>query len=95
MEPELASLPAGWTERLVVVRNENTRGATAFCLEANDLVIAKLMAGREKDLEFARVALAAELVAMPVLRARLADVEADPRLRERAAGLLDLLAAGG
>ena len=48
-----------------------------------------------KDLEFARVALAAELVAMPVLRARLADVEADPRLRERAAGLLDLLAAGG
>lgn len=50
--PETAKLPEGWRERLVPVRNENTRGCTGWCLEVHDLAASKLAAGREKDLEY-------------------------------------------
>ena len=51
-----AVLPSGWKGRLVPVRGEGTRGATGWCLEVHDLVVAKLVAGREKDLDFAAAA---------------------------------------
>ena len=47
-----ATLPTGWEERLVPIRNENTGGATGWCLEVHDLAVSKLVAGREKDLNF-------------------------------------------
>lgn len=47
-----ATLPAGWRERLIPIRNENTRGATGWCLEVHDLAVSKLIAGRDKDLNF-------------------------------------------
>lgn len=47
-----ALLPEGWRTRLVPLRNENTRGATGWCLEVHDLGVSKLLAGREKDLGF-------------------------------------------
>jgi len=47
-----ATLPEGWRERLVPVCNENTRGATGWCLEVHDLAVSKLAAGREKDVEY-------------------------------------------
>lgn len=49
---DTAVLPAGWKDRLVSICNENTRGVVALCLEPHDLAVAKLVAGREKDLEF-------------------------------------------
>ena len=52
-----ATLPSGWQERLIPIRNENTGGATGWCLEVHDLAISKLVAGREKDLEFIRILL--------------------------------------
>ena len=70
--PATATLPAGWRERLVPVRNANTRGATGWCLEIHDLVISKLVAGREKDLDFAREAARHRLVTEATLRERLA-----------------------
>jgi hypothetical protein len=78
-----AVLPAGWRERLVPVRNENTRGATGWCLEAHDLVLSKYVAGRDKDRRFTRVALAAGLVTREVLVQRLADMPIDEAARER------------
>src|SRR5207248_3291309 len=51
-----AVLPHGWKERLIVVRNENTRQARGLCLEVHDLLIAKAIAGREKDIDFLREA---------------------------------------
>jgi hypothetical protein len=45
-------LREGWRERLVPVRNPNTRGCTGWCLEVHDLAASKLAAGREKDLDF-------------------------------------------
>ena len=47
-----ATLPTGWRDRLVPIHNENTRGATGWCLEVHDLAVSKLTAGREKDLTF-------------------------------------------
>ena len=47
-----ATLPAGWRDRLVPIRNENTRGATGWCLEVHDLAVSKLVAGREKYMRF-------------------------------------------
>ncbi len=49
---DTATLPAGWADRLVRIRNENTRNVTALCLEPHDLAVSKLVAGREKDREF-------------------------------------------
>ena len=77
-----AVLPHGWESRLVAVRNENTRGATGWCLEIHDLVVAKLVAGREKDLRFAEAAARHELVQREALIARVAQTSLDDRIRE-------------
>ena len=52
IEPEVLVLAKGWQERLIPVTNENTQGATGWCLDVHDLAFSKLAAGREKDLEF-------------------------------------------
>jgi hypothetical protein len=38
---ETAVLSAGWKERLVPIANENTGGATGWCLEIHDLLLSK------------------------------------------------------
>lgn len=75
--PETAALPAGWEGRLVAVKNDNTRGATGWCLEAHDLVVSKLAAGREKDLAFAAEALKHRLVRAKLLAERIAALTLD------------------
>jgi hypothetical protein len=87
--PETAIAPAGWEGRLVAVRNENTRGATGWCLEAHDLVLAKCVAGRERDLAFASEAIAHGLVEPSTLRARLPLLPVDERTKTRIARFLD------
>ena len=52
--PETALLPADWLQRAAIVENANTGGARGICVSAADLAIAKLAAGRDKDLEFVR-----------------------------------------
>lgn len=76
--PETAVAPAGWEERLVRVeipaRVKQANGAVALCLDAHDLVLAKCVAGRERDWEFARDALAAGLVRSDELLIRIEDL---------------------
>ncbi len=55
--PDTAVLPAGWEERLTAVYNENTGGATGWCIAPCDLTIAKLAAARPKDIAFVRALL--------------------------------------
>jgi len=57
-----ATLPSGWSDRLVPLANDNTGGATGWCLEVHDLAVSKLVAGREKDLDFVHVLLRARMV---------------------------------
>jgi hypothetical protein len=78
-----ATLPTGWKDRLVAVRNANTRGATGWCLEAHDLIISKYVAGRDKDRRFARAAIAAKLVVPDTLMIRLSATSVDESTRER------------
>ena len=68
---ETAVLPDGWQARLVPVRNENTGGGTGLCLEIHDLAVSKLVAGREKDMDFIGGLLRHRLAQVPVIRDRL------------------------
>lgn len=63
-------LPAGWEQRLVLVTGENTRYIRGWCLEVNDLAIAKLVAGRSKDIDFLRHLVQGGYVEAAILKAR-------------------------
>ncbi len=82
VSPETASLPGGWETRLIPVCNENTGGATGWCLDPYDLAFSKLAAGREKDLKFVSALLRHKLV-RPSRLARLLETATDPVLRGR------------
>jgi hypothetical protein len=71
-----ATLPFGWSDRLVPLANDNTGGATGWCLEVHDLAVSKLVAGREKDLDFVQVLLRARMVD-PVLLGQRATMLSD------------------
>ncbi len=79
--PETATLEAGWRARLIPIRGPGTRGAVGWCLETHDLVLSKLIAGRDKDLEFAAEAARFGLIDTGELRRRLERIELDERLR--------------
>jgi hypothetical protein len=72
--PETLAAPAGWQERLIRVDVPagvgRSGGAVGWCLEAHDVVLAKLAAGRAHDREFAVRALRAGLVDPRELRRR-------------------------
>jgi hypothetical protein len=51
-----ATLPAGWTERLVPIRNANTLDKTGWCLELHDILVSKYVAGRDKDRRYCSAA---------------------------------------
>jgi hypothetical protein len=65
-----ATLPTGWEERAVPYERADALPSHAVCLEAHDLVISKLVAGREKDLEFATALIRATLVDPEILLER-------------------------
>ena len=79
--PETAVLPRGWEERLVLVSSQNTRFVRGWCLEAHDLAIAKLVAGREKDLDFVEALQRHEMVMGEILKERLGATEVLPPVR--------------
>lgn len=82
---ETAILPSGWRDRLVRVQNANTAapsGApqyTGWCLDKEDLCVAKLCALREKDRNFVGALLAAQLVDGDVIAGRLSEVPTQHR----------------
>lgn len=73
--PDTAVLPAGWQDRIVAVCNENTRGYTGECLEAHDLAVSKLAAGREKDMGFVLGLLREALISPVTLTERVDRLE--------------------
>jgi hypothetical protein len=89
--PTTATLPRGWEERLVPIRNENTRGATGLCLEVHDLVVSKLVPWREKDERFVEAAARHGLVDAKTLRERVAATDLHTDVRVAVEGRLDRL----
>src|SRR5580704_15574681 len=77
---QTSALPEGWRDRLIKVQNANTAAAgggtqfTGWCLDKEDLCVAKLCAFREKDKNFVSALLGAGLVDPGVIAARLATV---------------------
>lgn len=77
---ETAVLPTGWRDRLVRVQNANTAAIsgkpqyTGWCLDKEDLCVAKLCALREKDRNFVAALLDAELVEAAIIATRLTKV---------------------
>ncbi len=91
--PETAKAPRGWQERLVPVRVplvvSKQAQATGWCMEAHDLVLAKLAAGRERDLDFAVQALCNDIVDPRELLLRVADLPLDKQHRDHVRSLLE------
>jgi hypothetical protein len=79
-----AMLPAGWQDRAIPLQNENTGGATGWCLEVHDLACSKLVAGRERDIDFLRVLLQEHMVDPAVLADRVGQL---PLPEQRTDGL--------
>lgn len=85
--PETATLPAQWKKRLVRVEDENTGGIVGWCLSPIDLAASKLIAGRERDIEYVRILLRMRIVTENSIR----DLrnELDPPAAERLTGMLE------
>ena len=77
-----AVLPEGWRERLIPLQNPNTGGATGLCLEVHDLAVSKLVAGRDKDLDYVSALLKHRLANSQTIQSRLSHLSLDAdRLR--------------
>ena len=76
-----AHLPAGWRDRVVAYDRADAAPSSAVCLEAHDLVVSKLVAGREKDLPFAAALIAANLVDAETLIERAGTIESPEAVR--------------
>lgn len=92
---QTSALPRGWRDRLVKVQNANTAGPsgepqfTGWCLDKDDLCVAKLCALREKDQHFVAALLRADLVDVETIIDRLSTVEPQHRASaDRAAAWL-------
>jgi hypothetical protein len=85
---ETSALPAGWRDRLVRVQNANTAAPggvpqyTGWCLDKEDLCVAKLCALREKDRNFVAAVIGSALVYRETILTRLTTV--DERYRQAA-----------
>lgn len=87
-----ATLPRGWEERLVSFTPADSSPAEAVCLDPIDLVVAKLVAGREKDLSFAADLLASGHVEAIGLSKRVELLQVVGAVRRRVLGHINRLA---
>ena len=94
MDETTATLPQNWQDRLIPICNENTGGATGWCLEVHDLAASKLVAGREKDLDFVRLLVREKMVTTSTLANRVEALPVPPDRLDLARNLLHGLHGG-
>jgi hypothetical protein len=86
-----SALPTGWRSRLVKVQNANTAAPdgepqyTGWCLDKEDLCVAKLCAFREKDQNFVAALVRTALVDRGTILTRLTTVDERYHLAAEAA----------
>jgi hypothetical protein len=80
--PETATLPDGWRERLTPIHSPSTGGVTGLCLDPHDLAVAKLAAGRNKDMDYLAAMLQHQMLDLALLKERLRDTPGSDDLRE-------------
>ena len=93
VDPGLATLPDGWTERLIPFHTPRTGGVTAWCLDPNDLFASKLAAWRDKDRQFLRAMLRRKFARPEIVRLRIEDLPVSKSHRLGLAESLDELVA--
>lgn len=91
VHPTVAALPEGWQNRLVKL-DQGTSDVIGWCLDPDDLALSKLVAGREKDLEFVRVGMDAGLIDPSALVDRLPHMTLFEPVREAVRGRIERLA---
>jgi hypothetical protein len=95
--PETAKAPAGWEQRLVRVtvppRLSSDRTPVAWCLDVADLVLSKCAAGRPRDWDYTREALAAGVVDGDVLLERVSDLPLNETSRKHVESILRTIIA--
>ena len=62
---------------MITIENENTNGIKGLCLEPHDMAIAKLVAGRDKDLKVCSVLFQNKMLDKSTLLERLEQTEID------------------
>jgi hypothetical protein len=78
---QTSALPVGWRDRLVKVQNANTAAPSGepryvgWCLDKEDLCVAKLCAFREKDQNFVAALMRSALVDREIILTRLTTVD--------------------
>jgi hypothetical protein len=65
----------------------------AICPEIHDLAVSKLIAGREKDIEWIRAALEARILQADILSERLHEIEIAPEMLRAAEVRLKVLSS--
>lgn len=83
VDEHTAVLPKGWKSRLVSLPPGDTEGVKALCLEPHDLVIAKYVARREKDITFNRELARRGIVTAKRLLQLLETTPVEASVRER------------
>lgn len=90
--PETVKGPAGWQSRLIAVRVPSRvhqeKQPVAYCLELHDLVLAKCVAGRQRDWTYAREMLKHGLVDADELFARIDEIPVPEATRRHIAKML-------
>jgi hypothetical protein len=85
-------LPGGWVHRLIPAVDPSS-DAVGWCLDPHDLAVAKLIAGRPKDLDFVRILVEDRLVDPQDIRDGLTSLDDDRA--PLAISRLDAMAASG
>ena len=83
-----AQFPAGWRDRLIEFEHPDSGSARAVCPEIHDLVISKLLAGREKDRDFATALVSNGFVKVDTLADRARSLDVAPSQRRRVESLV-------
>jgi hypothetical protein len=78
-----AVLPEGWRDRVVTFANSSTAPGRGLCLDPHDCVVSKLVAGREKDLSFARALVREGIISLAILAERVETVATHQLVIER------------
>lgn len=86
-----AILPEGWESRLVRIANANTNNVVGLFLEPHDLMVSKLFAGREKDIEFVATAIRCNIVDDALIKERINKVSGHDTMRDAVLGRLEQL----
>ena len=83
VDESTATLPKGWKQRLVQLAPGQTEGVLGLCLDPHDLVIAKYVAHRQKDIAFNRELISRGIVTEQCLLALLEHTAVDEAIRAR------------